>query len=822
MPTVTYNWNNSVSDFPVNFLTNGNQINSTIAAINGGSYYLSAWDDGAGDIVGQFTRANGTAGGSNFTTNWTTAGAQTDPSIAQLPGDNFFYYGSIVVTYTDTSADAGGNILARFIAAGPNVINPNTPPGQLGTEITVAGGSERDSDSDVTALASGGFVVTYTRDNGNGDLDVRGTIFNQDASVRVPLFSGESATGIAGSNSQVVGLANGNFVVTWQQQPVGGGSTSAWFQVYGSNGETVVAARAIDAGGSVNEDIQLVALRDGGFAVAYADNGWAGSDGTEITLRIYNADGSARTDNIRVNSDVSGSQGNPGLTVLANGTLVVGWTSGTNGYYQAYTPSGSAVLGNFLAATDTLNWDIAGLQMGLVASVRESSSSDGSGTSIHSSVSELVRNIVGDGSSEVLSGDGLRDFIDGLGGNDIITGGGGSDVLTGGGGDDRFRDTLANTNGDTITDFGLGDRIQITDVNPATFRFDTATNSTNVTGFSLTLSTSMPGHIVSRASADSSGVELVLRVTRNDFNGDGHSDILWRNDNGTLTNWLGQDGGNFVGNYESGVLSLPEGWTVIGTGDFNGDGRTDVLWRHENGTITDWLAQEKGVFRGNFETFNVGVGADWTFAGTGDFNGDGRADALWRKGDGSLVSWWGNQNGSFTLDNPLPSITSDWHVAGTGDFDGDGRDDILWRNDNGTVTNWRGQADGSFVGNYEAGVLSLENAWKLVGTGDFNGDGRDDVLWLNDNGVLTNWLGTANGSFQGNYANAAYQVAAGLELALIGDINGDGRDDLVWRDADSVVTDWLANSDGSFNSSPAVAIPISTDWHVTPGLIFVN
>ena len=41
----------------------------------------------------------------------------------------------------------------------------------------------------------------------------------------------------------------------------------------------------------------------------------------------------------------------------------------------------------------------------------------------------------------------------------------------------------------------------------------------------------------------------------------------------------------------------------------------------------------------------------------------------------------------------------------------------------------------------------------MASIGDFNGDGRDDILFRNDNGAITNWLGTASGGWLGNYAN---------------------------------------------------------------------
>jgi hypothetical protein len=56
---------------------------------------------------------------------------------------------------------------------------------------------------------------------------------------------------------------------------------------------------------------------------------------------------------------------------------------------------------------------------------------------------------------------------------------------------------------------------------------------------------------------------------------------------------------------------------------------------------------------------------------------------------------------------------SSWHVVGIGDFNGDARDDILWRNDNGTVTNWLGQTNGSFADNAPTFIANPGTAWHV-------------------------------------------------------------------------------------------------------------
>jgi Ca2+-binding RTX toxin-like protein len=424
----------------------------------------------------------------------------------------------------------------------------------------------------------------------------------------------------------------------------------------------------------------------------------------------------------------------------------------------------------------------------------------------------VIENAIGSYHSDTLIGNSVAN---------ILSGGGGRDTLTGGAGNDTFRDTKVGLNGDTITDFGVGDRIVITDVAADTFVFDLAGGTLTFTGGVLSLLAPVLGTLVARA-ATGGGVELTIQQTvvddaRNDFNGDGRSDIYWRDDTGLIVNWLGQANGGFADNYNNSVRSIPTSWTVEGIGDFNGDGRDDVLWRHTSGLTVDWLGQANGGLADNYNNSVLNVPTNWQVQGIGDFNGDGKDDVLWRDNNGTTVDWLGQANGGFAdnYTNSLVSIPTSWQVAGVGDFNGDGKDDILWRNANGLTVDWLGQATGGFADNYTHSVLNIPTNWTIAGIGDFNGDNRDDILWRDDNGTTLTWLAQANGGFAENYNNSVVCVPTAWQVASIGDFNGDGRDDILWRHTNGTITDWLGQANGGFADNylnSAVSIP--NNWHV--------
>ncbi len=121
-----------------------------------------------------------------------------------------------------------------------------------------------------------------------------------------------------------------------------------------------------------------------------------------------------------------------------------------------------------------------------------------------------------------------------------------------------------------------------------------------------------------------------------------------------------------------------------------------------------------------------------------DLTGDGKNDLVWRRRDsgGELALWEVNGVG-VTQRTVIGGLESGWSVAGAGDFDADGKDDLVFRNENGAASLWR--MDGSTVLGRDA-LDASDASLRLTKVGDYNGDGKADVLWSNDAGVLAIWL----------------------------------------------------------------------------------
>jgi hypothetical protein len=237
-------------------------------------------------------------------------------------------------------------------------------------------------------------------------------------------------------------------------------------------------------------------------------------------------------------------------------------------------------------------------------------------------------------------------------------------------------------------------------------------------------------------------------VGQRDFNGDGFYDLLWQNTNGDTSIWL-MSGTQVLATPDLGIVG--NGWSIVGTGDFNGDGYGDILWRNTSGDTGVWLmtGTPTQVQAASWTDFGV-VPTSWNIAGTGDFNGDGYTDILWRNTSGDTGVWLMTgtatqvQAASWTDFGVVPTS---WNIAGTGDFNGDGYTDIVWRNTSGDTGIWliTGTATQVQAASWtDFGVVPT--SWNIAGTGDFNSDGFSDILWRNTNGDTSMWCMTSNGT----------------------------------------------------------------------------
>jgi FG-GAP-like repeat len=303
---------------------------------------------------------------------------------------------------------------------------------------------------------------------------------------------------------------------------------------------------------------------------------------------------------------------------------------------------------------------------------------------------------------------------------------------------------------------------------------------------------------------------------RGDFNGDGRGDIVtfgrgtgftFRDvfvalSDGQRFNGTGVKWGDFYG-LDS---EVPE------VGDFNCDGRDDFV-RFTRGSKADVFVNlsDGNHFKASdrwHESFAVGNEVPMV----GDFNGDGCDDiATFTRGSagdvfvalsnghafvGTGVKW----HDSFAVGNELPAV---------GDFNGDGRDDIV------TFTPGQGPIRNVFVALSDgkrfngSGVNWLETyLYGVPAVGDFNGDGRDDIAIFDRGSVADVYVALSDGKrFNLTRLNWHDHFAVGTELPGTGDFNGDGRDDIVTFTRGSAADVFVALSNGTYFNGTGVK------WH---------
>jgi PASTA domain len=226
-----------------------------------------------------------------------------------------------------------------------------------------------------------------------------------------------------------------------------------------------------------------------------------------------------------------------------------------------------------------------------------------------------------------------------------------------------------------------------------------------------------------------------------DFDRDHHEDLAWH-DTATgevriLYTRVGSP------SHSRAVGGMPASTIVQGIGDFDGDRAADILWRDASGQLSMWPAGVSGnamLVGYDHRHRNVPVGFDWAVRGVSDFDGDGRSDILWRHTSGTVAIWYMVANDRHgELVTPMHDPSAVWKIEGVGYIDQNDVGDIVWRDTAGQVVIW-------FNGSNHGAVVSgtRDHSWSFGGVLDMNLYDSNDIIWRNGQGQVSAWWMSAH------------------------------------------------------------------------------
>lgn len=442
-------------DFVVNTTTTDFQWRPVATVTTDGRVFV-AWESGDGGdgdgitVRGRVIDPDDPGAGTDFILNSPASaeadpdlgGNQSQPALTALPDGRVF---ALWTSYDGSDGD-GLAIRGRFFdadgaALGDDfLVNSTGVSGQLSPRAEV--------------LADGRIFVTYASGDGGGDVwpgTIRGRVLDDAGPVGDDFVLNTTTDGYQAS-PDVAALAGGGAVVVWftsgPEIPQGGGNpgfgpAEIRGRVIGADGQPVGADFAVnDTPLEFNYAYpKVAALPDRRvFVVWHSGDGGDGDWGT-LRGRVLGADGQPVAADFVINSTGMNNQSSPVLDVRADGQVLISWSSDDGGALGAQTRA-----------------CVVNLVLG-----------DGGAETLAGAAGQDV--IMGFGGQDMLRGAaGLDQVMGGLGrdmlfggrGSDVLAGGSGADVLRGGAGADMFVFAAADRGaGDTITDFGRGDVIDL-------------------------------------------------------------------------------------------------------------------------------------------------------------------------------------------------------------------------------------------------------------------------------------------------------------------------------------------------------------------------
>jgi Ca2+-binding RTX toxin-like protein len=424
-------------EITVNTFVTNRQEGSVVTPLTNGGYVVT-WhsmgqpgENGWG-VYAQLFNADGTRNGGEIHVNTSVGDHQAGAKVVAEPG------GAFTILWSSFHSGINYDIYAqRFDNTGAKV---------SGEFPIVTGAASQETDVNIFALPSGGFIISWDQDGVTRQQTAQ--LYSADwypvgfPFPISPSFTPGSGSAVLSQGPGALGLlANGNIVSIWTEAEAGGSFSDVWGQVLAINGTPSGAPFRVNTvvTGAQGEPA-VVGLTNGGFVVTY----YSGFEGGTVFQR-FAADGSKLGTEVRVDNTPNGAV-TPTITALQDGGFAIAWTGGADGNgsavsAQRYSATGEALGGNILLNTNTTAYqtqpDLAQLADGtLIASW--STEAHGNATDIALQRFILAQQLRGTTGDDQLSGGAANDTLSGGAGADTLLGGDGDDRVNGGAGADRM------------------------------------------------------------------------------------------------------------------------------------------------------------------------------------------------------------------------------------------------------------------------------------------------------------------------------------------------------------------------------------------------
>jgi subtilisin-like proprotein convertase family protein len=233
-----------------------------------------------------------------------------------------------------------------------------------------------------------------------------------------------------------------------------------------------------------------------------------------------------------------------------------------------------------------------------------------------------------------------------------------------------------------------------------------------------------------------------------------------------------------------------------------------------------WGENLNGTWQVRVRDVGKGGSGSWisfrVFARTGKLVRKKDAGLFWQNQNTGQVVRWSLDNGAVSSVKNLGVVpVNQWRAAAAGDLDHDGNSDLVWRSqENGTVAVWRLDETGAVIGTYLLAVVSDLN-WRIVDVADMNGDGTNDILWRNSaTGTLAQWLMKSSGDISSTRTIGS--VPAGWTPRAAKPLDPSSVADIIWQSdaANPQIAVWFMNPNGSVKNSRIVGVTGTKDWQL--------